>query len=117
LAEKATAGEWWVYQPQRHYYIAAGGLSFARVAEMTYTDGFDTKHNAELIAAAVNWLRTDAPALLARLEACEADKARMDWLEQRMVEIHKPNGRRDVCGARSGLRQFIDTLTGREGSG
>lgn len=75
---------------------------------------YDKWFSANLKAdrAAVNFLRTHGAELLAEVEGLRVDKARLDWLEARMVEIHKPNGRRDVCGAQSGLRRFVDALRG-----
>jgi hypothetical protein len=43
------------------------------------------------------------------------DEQRMDWLESKYVEIHMTDGKRNVCGPNSGLRQMIDALPERRG--
>jgi hypothetical protein len=76
LVEKATEGPWHTLA----FYLAREPI---RVLTPTGKSAVATSvANAELIAAAVNWLRTDAQALLARLEGCERDAASWRALQQ-----------------------------------
>lgn len=91
LAEVATAGEWQSHGPR----VFVGQHM---VGVCNHIDTSNQWADAEIIAAAVNWLRNDAPALLARLEALvsewshrnaehEAEVTRAIFIENRNCHI------------------------------
>lgn len=86
-AEAATPGDWDVGDGKAngaalHIYCADGWALASTRMEYTCIPPEQDHANAALIAAACNFAKNEAPALLARLDAAERDAARLDYIER-----------------------------------
>jgi hypothetical protein len=88
--QKATPGEWFGKQATVYMHLRAKGDKYGDpyIMEAGQRGQVLSSHDARAIAAAVNFLRTHAPAiaeLQARCEAAERDAERYRWLRLRLA--------------------------------